>query len=72
MESYICFVHCLGATEQGDILLDHFPNLFAFLTKVSNNDLNPTVVNRLLNFITLIKKKIYLIFFLLIELLCYF
>lgn len=51
VESYICFVHCLGGTEHGDILIDHFPNLFTFMAKVTQSDLNPTVV-----FITIIYK----------------
>jgi hypothetical protein len=44
VESYICFVHCFGGTEHSNLLLDHFPNLFGFLMKVSNTELNPTVV----------------------------
>lgn len=47
VESYICFVHAYGGTENGDILLPHFNNLFSFLNKACDSSLNPTVVKNL-------------------------
>lgn len=60
VESYICFVHCLGGTENGDILLDHFPNLFTFMAKVTQSDLNPTVVFEIIIYIFYILILYYL------------
>ena len=45
VESYICLVHCFGGTEHANLISDQFPSLFAFLMKVSSNELNPTVVS---------------------------